>query len=89
MSWLSTKARQKPQPVLLLDEIEKAHPSIWNSFLQVFDAGRMTDSLGRTADFRDVIVLMTTNIGARAFAQRSATGFVSPSEAPDADERRV
>lgn len=88
-SWLTTRIRRRPQCVLVLDEIEKAHPKIWNAFLQVFDAGRLTDSQGRVADFRDVIVVMTTNMGAEAFASRNATGFMVSAESEDADAKEV
>ena len=88
-SWLTTKIRRRPQSVLLLDEIEKAHPKIWNTFLQVFDAGRLTDSQGRVADFRDVIIVMTTNMGSDAFADRNATGFLASATASDAESKDV
>lgn len=88
-SWLTTRVRRRPQAVLLLDEVEKAHPVIWNTFLQVFDAGRLTDSLGRVADFRDVIVFLTTNLGHEAFVDRRSTGFVAAGEVDGADERQV
>ena len=88
-SWLTTKIRHRPQSVLLLDEIEKAHPKIWNTFLQVFDAGRLTDSQGRVADFRDVIVVMTTNMGSAAFADRNVTGFLPSSGSANADRANV
>ncbi|WP_290705950.1 AAA family ATPase [Gordonia sp. UBA5067] len=61
--WLTTKVASRPRCVVLLDEIEKAHPVVWNTFLQVFDAGRLTDSRGVTADFRDAVIVMTSNIG--------------------------
>jgi ATP-dependent Clp protease ATP-binding subunit ClpB len=64
--------------VLLLDEIEKADPVVWNTFLQVFDAGRLSDGLGRTADFHRVIVVLTTNIGARVFEGRTAASPLDP-----------
>jgi MoxR-like ATPase len=63
--WLTTKVANLPRCVVLLDEIEKAHPVVWNVFLQVFDAGRLSDSRGVTADFRDAVVVMTSNIGVR------------------------
>ena len=88
-SWLTTKVRRHPQSVLLLDEIEKAHPKIWNTFLQVFDAGRLTDSQGRIADFRDVIVVMTTNMGSDAFADRNVTGFLPSAGSATADRQNV
>jgi MoxR-like ATPase len=77
-SWLTTKILARPDCVLLLDEIEKADPVVWNTFLQVFDAGRLSDGLGRTADFRRVVVAMTTNIGARVFEGRTAATPVDP-----------
>jgi ATP-dependent Clp protease ATP-binding subunit ClpA len=73
-SWLTTRVHEKPDCVVLLDEIEKAHPSIWNAFLQVFDAGRLTDSRGTVADFASCVVIMTSNLGGRSF-QRRAIGF--------------
>jgi ATP-dependent Clp protease ATP-binding subunit ClpA len=63
-SWLTTRVAQMPECVVLLDEIEKAHPVVWNTFLQVFDAGRLTDSRGTTVDFCSVVIVMTSNIGA-------------------------
>jgi ATP-dependent Clp protease ATP-binding subunit ClpA len=88
-SWLTTKVRRRPQSVLLLDEIEKAHPIIWNTFLQVFDAGRLTDSQGRAADFRDVIVVMTTNIGSESFAKRNDVGFADATSGSDRADSAV
>lgn len=69
--WLTSKVIALPQSVVLLDEIEKAHPSIWQTFLQVLDAGRLTDGKNRTADFRRCVVVMTSNVGARAFEPTS------------------
>jgi ATP-dependent Clp protease ATP-binding subunit ClpA len=88
-SWMTTKVRRRPQSVVLLDEIEKAHPVVWNTFLQVFDAGRLTDSQGRVADFRDVIVVLTTNMGAAAFAEHRSPGFLQNSDDSAVDERQV
>jgi ATP-dependent Clp protease ATP-binding subunit ClpA len=73
-SWLTTRVHEKPDCVVLLDEIEKAHPTVWNAFLQVFDAGRLTDSRGTVADFASSVVIMTSNLGGRSF-QRRAIGF--------------
>ena len=67
-NWLTTKVSQMPDCVVLLDEIEKAHPVVWNTFLQVFDAGRLTDSRGLTADFANTVIVMTSNLGAAAAA---------------------
>jgi hypothetical protein len=66
-SWLTTRVRAQPDAVVLLDEIEKAHPAIWNAFLQVFDAGRLSDARGNVADFSQTVIAMTSNLGARAF----------------------
>ena len=74
---------QNPHSVLLLDEIEKAHPDIFNILLQVMDAGVLTDNNGRKADFRNVILIMTTNIGAELLAKRNI-GFSSSSNESDA-----
>ena len=88
-SWLTTKIRKRPQALLLLDEIEKAHPLVWNAFLQVFDVGRMTDSHGRTAQFSDVVVIMTTNMGAAEFAERNDIGFAEIGVSAAAQESAV
>jgi ATP-dependent Clp protease ATP-binding subunit ClpA len=73
--WLTTRVRANPTAVVLLDEIEKAHPLVWNTFLQVFDVGRLTDGRGATADFSKTVVIMTSNIGAEAFSDRGRPGF--------------
>ena len=62
---LTEKIRRKPYSVLLFDEIEKAHPDIFNILLQVLDEGHLTDGLGRKVDFRNTLIIMTSNIGAR------------------------
>ncbi len=78
---LTEAVRRKPYSVVLLDEIEKAHPDVFNILLQVLDDGRLTDNKGRTADFRNTIVIMTSNIGSHLimehFAQRDKDGSVS------------
>ena len=77
---LTEAVRRKPYSVVLLDEIEKAHPSIFNTLLQLFDEGRLTDGSGRTVDFRNTIVIMTSNIGSREVAERgNSIGFGTPS----------
>lgn len=63
---LTDQVRRRPYSVLLLDEIDKAHPDVFNTLLQVLDAGRLTDATGRTVDFRNTVVIMTSNIGAQA-----------------------
>jgi ATP-dependent Clp protease ATP-binding subunit ClpA len=76
---------KNPHAVLLLDEIEKAHPDIFNILLQVMDHGRLTDANGREADFRNVILVMTTNAGAAQSARRSI-GFAEQDHSTDAME---
>jgi ATP-dependent Clp protease ATP-binding subunit ClpA len=78
--WLTTRVREAGQCVVLLDEIEKAHQRVWNTFLQVFDAGRLTDSRGNVADFSNVVVIMTSNVGAETFT-KSEVGFRTNSDA--------
>ena len=80
---LLTEAINKhPHCVLLLDEMEKAHPDIYNVFLQVMDAGRLTDNTGKSADFRNVIIIMTTNAGAQNL-NRANFGFTGKHERGD------
>jgi ATP-dependent Clp protease ATP-binding subunit ClpC len=67
--------RRKPYSVLLLDEIEKAHPDVFNILLQILEDGRLTDAQGRTVDFRNAIVIMTSNIGASEIAKNTGLGF--------------
>src|SRR5690606_14768149 len=62
---LTEKVRRKPYSVILLDEVEKAHPDVFNMLLQVLDDGHLTESLGRKIDFRNTIIIMTSNVGAR------------------------
>src|SRR5207344_1400672 len=69
------KIRRRPYAVVLLDEIEKAHPDVYNTLLQVMEEGRLTDSFGRRVDFRNVILIMTTNAGAEAIKNESTFGF--------------
>ena len=61
---LTEKIRRRPYSVVLLDEIEKAHPDVWNILLQIFEEGRLTDNVGRIVDFKNTIIILTTNIGA-------------------------
>ena len=77
---LTEAVRRKPYSVVLLDEIEKAHSALFATLLQLFDEGRLTDGSGRTVDFRNTIVIMTSNIGSREVAERgSGIGFSTPS----------
>ena len=72
---LTEAIRRKPYSVLLLDEIEKAHPDVFNILLQILEDGRLTDSQGRTVDFRNAIIIMTSNIGANEIARNQGIGF--------------
>ncbi|AMM22130.1 AAA family ATPase [Frondihabitans sp. PAMC 28766] len=75
---LTEKVRRNPYSVILLDEIEKAHPDVFNLLLQVLDDGRLTDGQGRTVDFRNTVIIMTSNLGSEFLASRSgALGFVA------------
>ncbi|PKG24521.1 ATP-dependent protease ATP-binding subunit ClpC [Niallia nealsonii] len=72
---LTEKVRRKPYSVVLLDEIEKAHPDVFNILLQVLEDGRLTDSKGRTVDFRNTVLIMTSNVGASALKRNKYVGF--------------
>ncbi|CAF0688893.1 ATP-dependent Clp protease ATP-binding subunit [Candidatus Methylacidithermus pantelleriae] len=77
---LTEKVRRKPYSVVLFDEIEKAHPDVWNILLQILEEGMITDSLGRKIDFRNTIVIMTSNVGAESVVKAGALGFTSRRE---------
>jgi ATP-dependent Clp protease ATP-binding subunit ClpC len=77
---LTEKIRRKPYSVVLLDEIEKAHPDVFNMMLQIMEEGRLTDSFGRHVDFRNTIMIMTTNAGAEAIKNEAAFGFQKPAD---------
>jgi ATP-dependent Clp protease ATP-binding subunit ClpC len=72
---LTEKIRRRPYAVVLLDEIEKAHPDVYNMLLQIMEEGRLTDSFGRNVDFKNTIIIMTTNAGAEATSSSSIFGF--------------
>ncbi len=80
---LTEKIRRKPYSVVLLDEIEKAHHEVFNILLQVLDDGRLTDGKGRTVDFRNCVIIMTSNVGAQMIKDESKVGF-----RPQSDEDR-
>ncbi len=89
---LTEKIRRKPYAVVLLDEIEKAHPDVFNMLLQVLDDGHLTDSLGRKIDFRNTIIIMTSNIGARKlkdFGQGVGFGTAAQTSQADANAKGV
>jgi len=74
---LTEKVRRKPYSVVLLDEIEKAHPDVFNILLQVLEDGRLTDSKGRTVDFRNTVIIMTSNVGADTIKKNTSLGFTA------------
>jgi len=83
---LTEKIRRKPYSVILLDEIEKAHPDVFHILLQVIDEGRLTDSLGRRVDFKNTIIIMTSNIGSRQLSEFGrGIGFTTPADVSDSD----
>lgn len=88
---LTEKVRRKPYSVVLFDEIEKAHPDVFNMLLQILDDGRLTDSQGRTVDFKNTVIIMTSNVGARLITdaqQKNSLGFKTD-ENPDGKENDV
>ncbi len=80
---LTEKVRQKPYSVILMDEIEKAHPDVYSLMLQVLDDGRLTDSWGHVVDFRNAVIIMTSNIGTRRLKKSGSLGFHSGDEMMD------
>ena len=78
---LTKAVRRNPYSVVLFDEIEKAHPDIFNVLLQVLDEGRLTDGQGKTVDFRNTVIIMTSNVGAREIAADTSVGFGTTGEA--------
>ncbi len=84
---LSEAVRRNPYSVVLLDEIEKAHPEVYNLLLQIMEDGRLTDSHGRVIDFKNVILIMTSNIGARSIQGEREMGFGRTGEAPKTPEQ--
>ncbi len=78
---LTEKVRRKPYSVVLFDEIEKAHPDVFNMLLQILEDGRLTDSQGRTVDFKNTVIIMTSNVGARLITEKQKSlGFISENE---------
>ncbi len=85
---LTEKVRRKPYSVVLFDEIEKAHPDVFNMLLQILEDGRLTDSQGRTVDFKNTIIIMTSNVGARLITEKqSSLGFNSENENAEESEK--
>jgi ATP-dependent Clp protease ATP-binding subunit ClpC len=86
---LTEQIRRRPYAVVLLDEIEKAHPEVFNMLLQVMEEGRLTDSFGRNIDFRNTILIMTTNAGAEAIKNEAAFGFQKPDQDASYDSMKT
>ncbi|MFN9703979.1 MAG: ATP-dependent Clp protease ATP-binding subunit [Planctomycetota bacterium] len=85
---LTEKVRRRPYSVVLLDEIEKAHPDIFNMLLQIMEEGRLTDSFGRHIDFRNVVLIMTSNIGANLIKNSTGLGFTKTGKEGGADKMK-
>ncbi|MFQ6014080.1 MAG: ATP-dependent Clp protease ATP-binding subunit [Anaerolineae bacterium] len=85
---LTEAVRRRPYQVILFDEIEKAHPEVWNALLQVLDDGRMTDGQGRTVDFRNTVIIMTSNLGTQYDHHGGPIGFRTGEQGDDHDSRQ-
>ena len=85
---LTEKIRRKPYSVLLFDEIEKAHPDVFNILLQVLEDGQLTDSQGRQVDFKNTVIILTSNVGASEISAAKTLGFVASATAGEENERR-
>ncbi len=85
---LTEKVRRQPYSVVLFDEIEKAHPDVMNMLLQILEEGKLTDSLGRIVDFRNTIILLTSNVGSDVLRKNNVIGFAKPSDAADYETMR-
>src|SRR5881296_1330615 len=77
---LTEQVRRNPYSVVLFDEIEKAHPDVWNILLQILEEGKLTDSIGRTVDFRNTIILLTSNVGSETIRKQTTIGFTAANE---------
>lgn len=87
---LTEKVRRKPYSVVLFDEIEKAHPDVFNMLLQILEDGRLTDSQGRTVDFKNTVIIMTSNVGARLITEKQkALGFKTDEEEKEQDSKDI
>jgi ATP-dependent Clp protease ATP-binding subunit ClpC len=84
---LTEKVRRRPFSVVLFDEIEKAHPDIFNSLLQILEDGRLTDAQGRMVDFKNTVIIMTTNLGTRDISKGVSVGFAPPGESKGSYDR--
>ena len=87
---LTEQVRRRPYRVILFDEIEKAHPDVWNALLQILEDGRLTDGQGRTVDFNNTVIIMTSNLGTEYARKGGALGFVQPTdEQAIADHQKI
>src|SRR5207249_11403011 len=85
---LSEAVRRRPYSVVLFDEIEKAHPDVMHLLLQILEDGKIIDSVGRKIDFRNTIIIMTSNVGADLLKKHTAMGLCAPSEGHEYDSMR-
>ncbi|HRN68209.1 MAG TPA: AAA family ATPase [Promineifilum sp.] len=86
---LTEQIRRRPYSVVLFDEIEKAHPDVWNSLLQLLDDGRLTDGQGRVVNFRNAVIVMTSNVGTSFVKKSGALGFAGMASAEKEDHKRI
>ncbi len=86
---LTEKVRRRPYSVILFDEIEKAHPDVFNILLQLLDDGRLTDSKGRVVDFKNTVVIMTSNVGATTLRKQTTLGFAAPTDVEKAEYEKM
>ncbi len=86
---LTEKIRRKPYSVVLFDEIEKAHPDVFNILLQILDDGQLTDSQGRRVDFKNCVIIMTSNVGARSISEPKSLGFATQSESRESINKNI
>ena len=86
---LTEKVRRKPYSVILFDEIEKAHPDVMNMLLQVLDDGRLTDSQGRTVNFKNTVIIMTSNVGAKLITDKKTLGFIEEKESGEKEYQDI
>ena len=80
---LTEAVRRRPYRVILFDEIEKAHPEVWNALLQILDDGRLTDGQGRVVDFRNTVLIMTSNLGTEFVRKGGTLGFLQPNDSAE------
>jgi ATP-dependent Clp protease ATP-binding subunit ClpC len=86
---LTEAVRRRPYQVILFDEVEKAHPDVWNALLQILEDGRLTDGQGRVVDFRNTVIIMTSNVGTQFGAKGGAIGFARGDAAAETDQRKM